>query len=114
MHMMPQPSARVCVCVSACVRARVCSHLLHHVYRHLASAALLSRPRTSHVGLAEGLQGEGEGRARLSDASPLPPTYAELMAKEMAERKAWCACLSERRAMARNDSDAPSSQPGRG
>ena len=36
-------------------------------------------------------------RARLSDASPLPPTYAELMAKEMAERKAWCACLSERR-----------------
>ena len=30
-------SARVCVCVSACVRARVCSHLLHHVYRHLGS-----------------------------------------------------------------------------
>ena len=52
-------------------------------------------------------------RARLSGASPLPPTYAELMAKEMAERKAWCACLSERRAMARNDFDALSSQPGR-
>ena len=53
-------------------------------------------------------------RTRLSGASPLPPTHAEKMAKEMAERKAWCACLSERRAMARNDFDAPSSQPGRG
>ena len=52
-------------------------------------------------------------RAKLSAASPLPPTHAEKMAKEMAERKAWCACLSERRAMARNDFDAPSSQPGR-
>ena len=53
-------------------------------------------------------------RARLSDASPLPPTYAELVAKEMAERKAWCARRSERLTMKRNDFDAPSSQPGRG
>ena len=53
-------------------------------------------------------------RARLSGASPLPPTYAELVAKEMAERKAWCARRSERLTMKRNDFDAPSSQPGRG
>ena len=52
-------------------------------------------------------------RTRLSDASPLPPTHAEKMAKEMVERKAWCERLSERRAMARNDFDALSSQPGR-
>ena len=45
-------------------------------------------------------------RAKLSDASPLPPTHAEKMAKEMVERKAWCERLSERRAMARNDFDA--------
>ena len=51
---------------------------------------------------------------RLYGVPPLPPTHAELMAKEMAERKAWCACRSERLAMARNDFDAPSSQPGRG
>ena len=53
-------------------------------------------------------------RARLSDASPLPPTHAELMAKDMAERKAWSACLSEKRAMARNDFDAlrPGLAPG--
>ena len=44
---------------------------------------------------------------RLSGAPPLPPTHAELVAKEFAERKAWCARQSERRAMARNDFDAP-------
>ena len=51
-------------------------------------------------------------RMRLSVAAPLPPTHAELVALEFADRKAFCARLSERRAMARNDFDAPSSQPG--